>query len=238
MQTPTMKTPVSKCIELATYAIRMFGKFPTNVVLTSLAAEMTSAQANLGTTQQDYTVAVEEVLPARVDVKYENLMADRRIRLTQQKAEMADGKKNGRIMGLVFPDGSTPIMRLQGASQIQAMSDLEGRLESAAGLWTEAMSEKADTTKQRESYAAALKYRSDIAQKVRDKRAKRNAAKDAFITKYVEITSRVAAEFPRDGIMQDLFFDEVRAQSALAEADEEGEAEALGGENPGERASG
>ena len=66
----------------------------------------------------------------------------------------------------------------------------------------------------------------------------RDAAKEAFITKYVGITSRVAAEFPRDSAMQDLFFDEARTRSALAQADEEDGAEALGEESSGESASG
>lgn len=234
MQTPSMKTTVSKCLELATYSIRMFGKFSSNVALTNLAQEMIAAKTKLDTAQQQYETAVREVLPARVDVKYENHVSDRRIRLTQQKVEMADGKKGGRIAGLVFPDGSTPITRLLGDSQTKAMSDLEGRLESAVSLWPEAATEKADITKHREAYVAALKYRNDLGQAVRDKRALRNAAKEIFITKYAEITSRVAAEFPRDSVMQDLFFDEARSKSALAEADADGEDEAANDETTGD----
>ena len=233
MQNPSMDTPVSKCLELATYSIRMFGKFPTNVVLTALAAEMTAAKNSLHADQQQYEAAVLEILPARVDVKYENHTSDRRIRLTQQKVEMADGKKGGRIAELVFPDGSTPITRLLGDSQIKAMADLEGRLESAVTLWPEAAAEKADIAKLRESYETALKHRSAVGQTVRNKRALRNAAKEAFITKYAEITHRVGAEFPRDTPMQDLFFDEVRSKSALAEADAD-DSESGNEENTGE----
>lgn len=238
MQTPSMKTPVSKCQELATYAIRMFGKFSTNVVLTAVAAEMNAAKTHLTNAQDDYASAVQELLPARVDVKYENHVADRRIRLTQQKVEIADGKKGGRIAALVLPEGSTPITRLLGDSQIQAMADLEGRLESAVSLWPEAAAEKADIAKSREAYAAALKYRNDVAQNVRNKRALRNAAKEAFITKYAEIASRVAAEFPRDNAMQDLFFDDVRTKAALAEADDEGDAETKNEASSGESKTG
>ncbi len=234
MQTPTMKTPVSKCLELATYSIRMFGKFSTNIVLTGLAAEMSAAKTNIATAQQQYETAVKEVLPARVDVKYENHASDRRIRLTQQKVEIADGKKGGRIAGLVFKDGSTQITRLLGDSQIQAMSDLEGCLESAVTLWPEAADEKIDIAKHRESYATALKYRKDLRQAVRDKRAMRNASKEAYITRYAAITSRVEAEFPRDSAMQDLFFDEVRSKSALAEADEDSNDVPADDENTGD----
>jgi hypothetical protein len=219
MQNPTMKTSVSKCLELATYAIRMFGKFPTNAALTALAAELATAKSSLASAQQTYEIAIDEILPARVDVKYENHRSDRRIRQTQQKAELADGKKNGRISALVFPDGSTPITRLQGDSQIQAMADLEGRLDSATGLWPDAAIEKSEIVNHRQAYANALKSRNDIGQNVRNKRALRNAAKEAFITKYTEITSRVAAEFPRDDAMQDLFFDDVRSKSARDDSD-------------------
>ena len=238
MQTPSMDTRVSKCLEIATYSIRMFGKFPTNVVLTALAADMLAAKTNLATAQEQYEAAVKEILPARVDVKYENHGSDRRVRLTQQKVEIADGKKGGRIAALVFPEGSASITRLLGDSQIKAMSDLEGRLESATTLWADAAGEKADIAKHREAYAAVLKYRSDVGQDVRNKRALRNAAKEAFVTKYAEIASRVAAEFPRDTVMQDLFFDEVRTKSALAQADEDGETAADGEGNTGESKTG
>lgn len=237
MQTPSMDTPVSKCLEIATYSIRMFGKFSTNAVLTALAAEMAGAQTSLATSQQEYEAAVRGILPARVDVKYENHVSDRRVRLTQQKCEIADGKKGGRIAALVFPDGSAPITRLLGDSQIKAMSDLEGRLQSATTLWPEAASEKADITQHREAYDAALKHRNDVGQNARNKRALRNAAKEAFITKYAEIASRVAAEFPRDSMMQDLFFDEVRTKSALAKADGD-DSDAGGEENTGESKTG
>jgi hypothetical protein len=233
MQNPTMDTPVSKCLEIATHGIRMFGKFPANAALTAFAAQMTAAKNDLAAAQQQYEVAVQEILPARVDVKYENHVSDRRVRLTQQKVEIADGQKNGRIAALVFPDGSTTITKLLGDSQIKAMSDLEGRLESFVALWPDAAAEKADIAKNREAYAAALKYRSDVGQNVRNKRALRNAAKEAFITKYAEIASRVAAEFPRDSVMQDLFFDEVRAKSALAKADAD-ESDDEGAANTGE----
>lgn len=219
MQTPTSKTPITKCLELATYAIRMFGKFSTNVVLTALAAELTSAKNNLGNAQQNYAHAIDELLNARVDVKFENHRSDRRIRQTQQKAELADGKKYGPIATMVFPDGSTPITRLIGDSQVQAMADLQGRLDSAVSLWPDAAIEKAEIASHREDYATALKSRADISQNIRDKRALRNAAKEAFLNKYAEITSRVAAEFPRDTTSQDLFFDDVRTKSALEEAE-------------------
>lgn len=226
MQNPTPKTPITKCLELATYAIRMFGKFPTNVVLTALAAELTAEKNNLGNAQQSYAQAIDELLNARVDVKFENHRSDRRIRQTQQKAELADGRKNGPIATMVFPDGSTPITRLVGDSQIQAMADLEGRLDAAIKLWPEAATEKADIVSHREAYAAALKSRADISQNIRNKRASRNAAKEAFLNKYAEITSRVAAEFPRDTTSQDLFFDDVRTKSALEQAENDDDSDA------------
>ncbi len=223
MQAPTMNTPVSKCLELATYTSRMFSKFSTIAVLTALAGEMNSAKNKLATSQQVYETAVFEILPTRVDVKYENLVSDRRIRLTQQKVEIADGKRGGRIASMVFPDGSASVTRLLGESQIQKMIDIEGLLASATDLWSDAGAEKADIAQHRTRYKAAIDLRTAVGQTARDKRALRNAAKEAFITKYVEIMSRVEAEFPRDRPMQDLFFDDARTKSALVQADQDDE---------------
>ena len=108
MQTPTGRTPVSKCLELAAYSARMLIKFPAHAGLALFAAQMQTAAQALSDAQTAYADAVRAILPTRVDVKYENFVSDRRIRLTQQKAEMADGKKGGAIAKQGFPEGSAP----------------------------------------------------------------------------------------------------------------------------------
>ncbi len=220
MQTPTSKTPVSKCLDLAAYTTRMLAKFPGNAGLAPLAAKLQSASLALSTAQNAYADAVTAILPTRVDVKYENFVSDRRIRLTQQKAEMADGKKGGPIATQAFPEGSAPIVRLIGMSQVDEMANLSGRLAAIAGKWPEAAAEAQAITLLRHDYKTAVDGRSHAGQIATNLRAVRDVAREAFLTVYDEITSRVAAEFPRDTVMQDLFFDDVRAQSAAAQADE------------------
>jgi hypothetical protein len=197
----------------------MFGKFPDNNTLGEIAADLLVVKTDLAITQANYEAAVRDIISNRVDVKYENLMSDRRIRLTQQKAEIIDGKKEGPLGKALFPDGSNAITRLQGDSQVDAMTDLEGRLTANAPQWSDAESERVDVHNHREKYALALKGRRTAGQKTRDLRALRNAAKERFVTKYTQAQSRVEAEFPRDKVMQDLFFDEVRTKSASEEAD-------------------
>lgn len=219
MQGVNMKVPVSKCIELAAFSIRMFSKFPDNAVLVALAAGLQAASDDLWNAQSAYEGALRAMIPTRVDVKFENLVSDRRIRLTQQKVEIADGKKDGRIGKALFPEGSSPITRLLGQSQVDAMKDLEGRLEATVPLWSDATSEKADIKKYRESYKTAIDGRQSAEQKAQDLLALRDAAKDRFVTKYSQTQSLVEAEFPRDKPMQELFFDEVRTKSVQEKAD-------------------
>jgi hypothetical protein len=223
MQTPTDKTPVSKDIDLAAYAARMLSKFPDNLVLKQLSEEMLAAGASLATAQRAYEDAVRAILPTRVDVKYENYASDLRIRRTQKKADLADGRPNGPIAKAVFPEGSAPIVRLQGASQVDAMVNLEGRLGSAKALWNEAETEKADVKSFRERYAGALEGRRAAGQTARDSRVERNAEKNRFLVKYAEIGHKVEAEFPRDRAMSDLFFDDVRGRSTAQQASEDEE---------------
>jgi hypothetical protein len=233
MQIPTSKTPVSKCLDLAGYGTRMLVKFPANAALAPLAAKMQSISQALSNAQDAYADAVKAILPTRVDVKYENFVSDRRIRLTQQKAEMADGKKGGAIAAQGFPEGSSPIVRLVGPSQVKAMSDLAGRLAALAAVWPEASAEAQAITQFRDDYEAAIKGRNNAGQAATNLRAARDVAKESFLTAYAEITSRVSAEFPRDTAMQDLFFDDVRSRSTAAQADDpEAEPSAEGDETP------
>lgn len=220
MQAPTTKTPVSKCLDLGAYSARMLVKFPAHPALVPLAAQMQSVSQALFAAQTGYADAVKAILPTRVDVKYENFVSDRRIRLTQQKAEMADGKKGGAFATHAFPEGSAPIVRLLGMSQIKGMSDLAGRLTSLASRWPEAAAEGQAITQFRDAYEAAIKGRTEAGQTSTNLRAARDVAKENFLTVYAEFMSRVAAEFPRDTAMQDLFFDDVRARSSAAQADD------------------
>ncbi|MDI1451725.1 hypothetical protein [Polyangium sp. 6x1] len=219
MQSPTPATPVSKCLDLASYSACMLGKFSSHAAFAALEGKMCQGAAELAAAQAEYEKAVKAILPKRVDVKYENYVSDRRIRLSQQKVEIADGKRNGRIATLVFPEGSAPITRLVGASQVEAMTDLEGRLAAAQSLWPEAEAEKVELGAFRQRYQSALENRQIAGQKARDLRAARNAAKDKFLTMYAEVMARVEAELPRDKVTQELFFDEVRTRSALETAD-------------------
>ncbi|MDI1436399.1 hypothetical protein [Polyangium sorediatum] len=219
MQSPTRSTPVSKCLDLAAHSTCMLSKFSCQAAFVALEEKMRAGADELAAAQAEYEKAVKAILPARVDIKYEKYVSDRRIRLSQQKAEIADGKRKGRIASLVFPAGSAPILRLFGASQVEAMIDLEGRLAAAQASWPEAEAEKIELSVLRQRYQAALLNRQIAAQDARDLRVARNAVKDKFLTTYVEVMARVEAELPRDRVSQALFFDEVRTRSTLATAD-------------------
>lgn len=217
IQIPDMKTPVAKCLKLAVFTSQMLGKFPANAALMALVPKMDSAAQLLGASQNKYAEAVFAIIPTRVDAKFYNIIADKRIRQTQQKAELA-GKS---IATHAFPKGSSPIIRLQGQSQIDEMIGLEGRLQSLEGNWNEAGSEKQAIAQHRDNYDKALKARDSAANQAKADRAARNLQKRAFITVYSEIVHRVKAEFADDPTMQELFFDEVRIRPKAGQDDDE-----------------
>ena len=219
MQTPDKKTPVPKNHDLAAYSARMLGKFTANPVLMELAARMLAAGEGLAASQRVYKEAVLAILPARVDVKYENFVSDQRIRRTLKKAELADDRANGPIVTAVFPNGANAIIRLQGKSQVEAMVDLEGNLDAAKALWPDAVNEMAEVREYRERYDAAILGRRAAGQAARNLRVERDAERARFLMTYAEIASRVQAEFPRDKAMQDLFFDDVRTRSTAEQAE-------------------
>lgn len=228
MQTPTKKTPVSKCINLARFAETMFAKFPQNPALASLTITLATARESLAKTQTVYAEAISEIVHTRAEVRFADYVADKGVRSTIRAAEQTDGRKNGKIVSMVAPQGMTPIIKPVGATQVKAMHDLEGRLEAAASTWDDALSARAEIADLRKNYEAALEQRRAAGQKASNARAARDAAKEDFLDVYAEITARVKAEFPRDRPMQDIFFDSVWDDAASAEAadDEDDEAAA------------
>lgn len=219
MQTPNTKTSVSKCLELGAYTPRMCEKFPTNATLKDVALKLSAATKVLDDAQTDYAKAVQAILPTRVDVKYENFRSDRRIRLTQQRVEQADGVKSGKLGALVFPEGSSKIIRMLGQSQVDAMIALEGRLDALKTIWPDSVTETQEIGACHKAYQAAINGRTLAGQAAAALRAVRDVAKDSWLTVYIESQHRVEVEYPRDTTMQELFFDEVRTPSAAADAD-------------------
>jgi hypothetical protein len=158
---------------------------------------------------------VKAILPARVEVKYQNFVSDRRVAQTQKKAQIA-GKP---VVASVFPEGSAAITRLVGTSQVEAMIALEGRLAAAAPLWADAVAEQQDIAAFRKDYATAVGTRTAAGQDAAAARATRDVAKQTFLAVYAEVEGRVIAAFPLDATMQELFFDDLRTRSSAAQAD-------------------
>lgn len=217
MQTPTTKTPISKCINLARFAETMFSKFPQNPALSALSATMAAARQPLANTQNAYAEAISEIVHARAEVRFADYVADKGVRSAIRAAEQVDGRKNGKIVTMIAPQGMTPIIKPVGATQVKAMHDLEGRLEAVASSWDGALAVRAEITALRENYEAAIETRRASGQKASNARAARDAAKEDFLDVYAEIAARVKAEFPRDRQMQDLFFDSVSDNAASAD---------------------
>lgn len=210
MQLPNSKTPITRCLALATYTGRMLSKFPENPQLVEGSQRMNAGRQSLAEAEAAYQAALAQSLVLRVDVGHEDYLSDMQVRRTQQLAEIQDGRKGGRIVSWIFPDGSRPVTRLQGDSQIAAMQDLEGRLGAAADIWPEAEAQRAAIAEARTRYQVALAARQENERLITDLRAARDAARERFLDLYVQLASMVRAEFPRDGMLQGLFFDKVR----------------------------
>ena len=87
-------------------------------------------------------------------------------------------------------------------------------------IWPAAGAEKAKVTAERVKYEAALGGRRTAMVTAADLRAKRDAATEDFLDVYATVAARVKAAFPRNRVMQDLFFDKVT--DAVVVDDDEG----------------
>lgn len=223
MQSPTMKTPVSRCEELATFSSQMMSMITGNVVLADLATRMQAAGGSLAAAQAAYAAAVRAILPTRVVVRFRDRMSDRCVRRIHKLAQVADGKEGGPIATTAFPKGHRVITRLQGESQVQAMITLEADLTAAEPLWPDAADARAEVAQHRTAYKAAVDGRTNARKAARAQRALRDAEKQRFLATYEEIAALVKAQFPRDRDMQDLFFDDVKRRSAeqVSDGDED-----------------
>ncbi len=63
----------------------------------------------------------------------------------------------------------------------------------------------------RTRYETALRNRTTALNFASSKRALRDAAKEDFLDTYARVASAIKGLFPRDRVMQDIFFEDVRA---------------------------
>lgn len=224
MQLPGRRTPVAQCERLALYTTTMLKMFPKNLTLAALAEKLSGGMTALTASQRAYADQVISLVVPRVHVKFVDYISDQAVRALQNRAELADGRKDGKIASMLFPGGVTPIVQPVGATQVAEMRDLEGRLEPAKSIWADAPKEKEAITGLRQQYETALAGRRAAREKASDLRVARNGVKEDFLDIFSQVASRIGEEFPRDRRAQDLFFDKIerRARSAGA-ADDEGE---------------
>jgi hypothetical protein len=206
MRLPNMLTPVSKCMELSDHSMYMLAKFPENPRLAELSRRMGEGGQALEDAQRLYEREQRAQIRLRIDVSFEDHVSDARIRRTRKLIEIDDGRRGGRIASQVFPAGSLDFTRIQGATQVDAMRQLEARLAAAQDIWPEAAAELAAITAHRQRYATALAARDQGNRRIKDLRTARDATKERFVHLYAEIVSLVSAEFPRDRATVALFF--------------------------------
>lgn len=203
---PTMKTPVEQCEHKSLYRAMMLGKFSSIPALDGAGIKLGAATENLLAKQAAYNAKVKALIVARVELKYVDLMADKGVRMGLRVAEIEDGAPGGRVASVLFPNGTTPIIRPVGGTQVKEMRALEGRYKEVESIFPAASAERQKITALREHYEAALTARVQGMEQAAQARAARDLAKEEFLDVFAEVVNRIKAAFPRNKKMQDLFF--------------------------------
>lgn len=208
MQLPNQRTPVAKCLELATYTAQMLIRFSQNDRLQALAQRMDGAATELYQAERTYEEARRAMLISRTGVGYEDYSSDRALSGLWQRARLMDAH-GGRLVLQIFPKGVPAITRLMGESQVKEMEALEARLAAVSGIWPESEAERVRIAEHRARYAAALAARAVANQALMTARTQRNAMRERFLDVFAEVANLVKVEFPRNRMLQNLFFDAV-----------------------------
>lgn len=233
MAIPSKGTPIPRCIQAACYTERMLQKFPQRPALIAAAQTLSASRIYLKQCWQDVAEADMLSIYARADLVYTDHIADGGVKEAQRQAKSADGPENDRICQAVFKDGITPIVRPVGQAQCDEMRKLEGRLEAAAPLWSDAAKVKGDIEKYRSDYELMLSQRRDAKLLAFNKRAVRDMAKEDLLDVFAKVQGIVKTEFPRNKAMQDMFFMELSDAGAGDEDEGDEDAPAAAGDAGG-----
>lgn len=227
---PTSKTPIDRCEEKSLYTRTMLRKFKDVAALDGLADKLEDSTNLLLSRQNAYHEKVRALIVLRVEVKYTDLLSDRGVRVALKRAEIEDGKPGGRVVTVLFPGGTTPIMKPVGGAQVKEMRALEGRYKEVESFFPAAVDERQKIEALRVRYEAALDERNKGMEAAAQARAARDLAKEDFLDVFTEVANRIRAAFPRDKKTTDLFFARDRAVSNADDGsgEDEGDEEAGG----------
>ncbi len=203
---PNAKTPIDRCEHKSLHTRTMLDKFKDVPALNGLAAKLGEATNLLLVRHNAYNEKVKALIVLRVEVKFTDMLSDQVVRLALKRAEIEDGKAGGKITTLLFPNGSTPIIKPVGGTQVHEMRRLEGRYAEAEAIYPAAASEREKIQALRVRYEEALEGRRQGMESSAQARAARNLAKEEFLDVFAEVANRIKAAFPRDKKTQDLFF--------------------------------
>ena len=217
MQLPDRDTPVTRCETLAYFTGAALQRYailfePGPDIVTQLNASATlldDSTRALMSTQANYRTAVLQCIAPRVEVKLVDLKADNEVRSGKRAADDA-GKD---IAFAIYPEGITPIIRPIGQSEVDGLRALEGRILAMASRWPGATASHARITHVRTQYETAIANRTSAMNVAAAKRALRNAAKEDYLDAFSKVANTVKLLFPRDRVVQDTFFDEVRSEA-------------------------
>ncbi len=129
---PTMNTPIARCEEKSLHTQAMLSRFADVPALNGLGTLLATATNTLLARQAELQQKTKTLILLRVEVTWCDRSADQLVRAGIKRAEIADGKPGGRITTTLFPNGSTPIIKPVGTTQVNEMVALAGRYESAA----------------------------------------------------------------------------------------------------------
>ena len=215
MQHPARNTPIDRCESATRFAESAILQYvesfeppaETADALRAQAAALLTGRVSLTAKQSEYRTAVLDAIASRVAV----LMVDLRADAVTRSAKRAVDDAGKDVAAMVFPEGVTPIVKLFGQSEVDALIALEDRILAAEGRWSEAMATHARIVEVRTRYQTALANRTTALNFASGKRALRDAAKEDFLDTYAKVASAIKGLFPRDRVMQDIFFEDVRA---------------------------
>ena len=217
MQLVTAKTPISRCETASIYtqeSLQRFSRLFTvsdteRAKLNELAATLNASTASLLSAQADYRASVIALVGYRVGLKLVDFKADSVVRSAKRAADDAGAD----IAGAVFPNGTTPIVKPVGQSEVTELQRLEGRI-AAASSWAAGAGQLALVTAVRGEYETAIRERGVASMAAGAKRAVRDNVREDFLDVFASVAAAIKQMFPRDRAKQDVFFESTRASAA------------------------
>jgi hypothetical protein len=229
MQTVAVTMSSRSLLKVGKFHLASVGRGPETQ---GLGAAFKPAHDALVAARAARELAEDALIEPRANARFAEAALEAVLRDVAAEAHSQDRKSSGELaFKAIFPNGLDAEVRPRGPGQLTVATALRSRLESQPAAAAVKAAKLKDLDAAMATLGSALETRRMAQQALGLARANEDGARETFVSSYDSNAGAIRQIFPRNRARQDLYFDQIRAEQAADDDQQETAGPSAGGDS-------